>query len=136
MDPSIKLYSNCGDRLTNPAKYRRLVGRLIYLTHTRPDIAYSVGHLSQFLAAPPDMHYQAALRVVRYLKNELGKGLFFSSQNDTKVKGFSDSHWGSCIDTRRSVTGFCFFIGKSLVSWKRKTQKTMSRSSAKVEYRH
>ncbi|XP_019416349.1 PREDICTED: uncharacterized protein LOC109327630 [Lupinus angustifolius] len=83
MDSVVKLYSQSGTQLSDASKYRRLVGRLIYLTHTRPDIAYSVGHLSQFLAKPTNTHYEAALRVVRYLKNAPGKGLLFPSQNDT-----------------------------------------------------
>ncbi|XP_019450622.1 PREDICTED: uncharacterized protein LOC109352894 [Lupinus angustifolius] len=135
MDPNANLHGNYGHPLTDPSKYRRLIGRLIYLTHTRPDISYSVSHLSQFLANPTDMHYEAGLRIVKYLKNALGQGLFFPTQNTTKLTSFSDSDWGSCIDTRRLITGFCFFIGKALISWKSKRQKTMSISSAEAEYR-
>ncbi|XP_019425048.1 PREDICTED: uncharacterized protein LOC109333921 [Lupinus angustifolius] len=136
MDPTIKLHGNCGNQLSDPSKYRRLVGRLIYFTHTRPDIAYSLGHLSQFLANPTDIHYQVAIRIVQYLKNDPGRGLFFPSQNEAKIKGYSDSDWGSCIDTRRSISGFCFFIGRSLISWKSKRQKTVYRSLlVEAEYR-
>ncbi|XP_019433828.1 PREDICTED: uncharacterized protein LOC109340560 [Lupinus angustifolius] len=135
MDSAIKLYSQSGTQLSDASKYRILVGRLIYSNHTRLDIAYYVGHLSQFLAKPTNAHYKATLRVVKYLKNAPGKGLLFPSQNDTKVFGFSDSYWGSCINTRRSITRFFFFIGKSLISWKSKRQRTVSRSSAEVEYR-
>lgn len=135
MDPNVKLNEKCGTMMDDPFIYRRLIGRLIYLTNTRPDISYSVGHLSQFLSKPTDIHLQAALRVVKYLKNAPGKGLFFPSQTDTQVKGFSDSDWGTCLDTRRSITGFCFFIGKSLICWKSKRQHTVSRSSAEAEYR-
>ncbi|XP_019416589.1 PREDICTED: uncharacterized protein LOC109327868 [Lupinus angustifolius] len=85
MDPNVKLFRKCGELLKDPTKYRRLVGKLIDLTHTRPNISFSVGHLSQFLANPTDTHYQAALRVVKYLKNAPRKGLFFSSQNCPKV---------------------------------------------------
>ncbi|XP_019416367.1 PREDICTED: uncharacterized protein LOC109327652 [Lupinus angustifolius] len=63
MDPAIKLYGKCGDQLSDPSKYKRLVGRLIYLTNIRPNIAYSVGHLSQFISTPTDVHYQVTLRI-------------------------------------------------------------------------
>ncbi|XP_019414609.1 PREDICTED: uncharacterized protein LOC109326375 [Lupinus angustifolius] len=112
MDSNAKLYEKCGTVFKGPSKYSRIVGRLIHLTHTRPDIVYSVSHLSQFLANPTNLHYQVALRIVKYLKNEPGKGLFYPSQNNTKVKGFSDFDfdWGSDLDTRRSITGLCFSL--------------------------
>ncbi|KAK7250808.1 hypothetical protein RIF29_33507 [Crotalaria pallida] len=135
MEYNSKLHSQSGTPLTDPTSYRKLVGKLLYLTHTRPEICYAVGHLSQFLNSPTDLHHQAAHRVLRYLKGCPSRGLFFSSDNTTTLKGFSDSDWGACMDTRRSVTGWCFFLGSSLISWKSKRQDTVSRSSAEAEYR-
>ncbi|KAE9598264.1 putative RNA-directed DNA polymerase [Lupinus albus] len=130
MDNTIKLHSSSGSAYTNPTAYRRMLGKLIYLTHTRPDVSFSVSHLSQFISNPTIDHYQAGLRILRYLKNAPAKGLFFSSSSNLTLKGFSDSDWGACLDTRRSVIGYCFFLGDSLVSWKCKRQKIVSRSSA------
>ncbi|CAL0310703.1 unnamed protein product [Lupinus luteus] len=135
MDNSVKLHSESGPAYSDITSYRRLIGRLVYLTHTRPNISFSVGHLSQFLASPRMDHYKAALRILRYIKSAPGKGLFFPSKNKAELKGFSDADWASCVDTRRSVTGFCFFLGESLISWKSKRQRTVSRSSAEAEYR-
>ncbi|CAL0299836.1 unnamed protein product [Lupinus luteus] len=136
MEYSIKLiHSKSGDLLPNPSTYRRLIGKFVYLTQTRPDLSFAVGHLSQFLSAPTDEHLKAAMRILRYIKSTIGIGIFFPSSSDFKVKGYTDADWGACIDTRRSVSGYCFYIGNSLICWKSKKQKTVSRSSAEAEYR-
>lgn len=109
MHPKIKIGKDIGTRLSNPSSYRRLIGKLLYLTHTRPDICYAVSRLSQFLETPTDIHQQAALRIIRYLKNAPGSGVFFPTESDHCLKGFTDSDWGACLDTRRSITGFYFF---------------------------
>ncbi|GAU44717.1 hypothetical protein TSUD_400290 [Trifolium subterraneum] len=135
MQPHLQLSKDSGTLLTDPTAYRRLVGRLLYLTHSRPEIAYAVSKLSQFLSTPTNDHMLAGLHVLKYLKNNPGKGLFFGSTSTISLKGFSDSDWGACPDTRRSTTGYCFFIGHSLVSWKSKKQNVVSRSSSEAEYR-
>ncbi|XP_016185203.1 uncharacterized protein LOC107626820 [Arachis ipaensis] len=104
-----KLSKESGTRLPDPLQYRRLLGRLLYLTNTRSDIAFAVGKLSQFLDCATDDHYKAALHVLRYIRKSPSKGLFFSSNNDLKLTGYVDSDWATCSDTRRSITGYCFF---------------------------
>ena len=135
MDPSIPLSATTGVSLPDATPYRELIGRLLYLTITRPDITYVVYWLSQFLSAPTDVHFQAAQRIIRYLKSNPGQGLFYAADSETCLNAFVDADWASCPDTRRYVTGFCVYLGKSLISWKCKKQQTVSRSSTEAEYR-
>ncbi|XP_057246781.1 uncharacterized mitochondrial protein AtMg00810-like [Beta vulgaris subsp. vulgaris] len=80
-------------------------------------------------------HMQAALHVVKYLKGTTDMGLFYSSTAEHQIYGYSDADWGTCMHTGRSLTGYCVFLGSSLVSWKTKKQKVVSKSSCEVELR-
>ncbi|XP_019172661.1 PREDICTED: uncharacterized protein LOC109168061 [Ipomoea nil] len=133
--PSHKLSRDEGEPLGDNTQYKRIIGKLLYLTITRPDISFATQELSQFLDKPTHLHLQAAHRVLRYIKAAPGQGLFFPSSSDLQLKFFSDSNWGACIDTRKSVTGFCTFMGNALISWKSKKQATVSKSSSEAEYR-
>ncbi|CAM8906796.1 unnamed protein product [Rhodiola kirilowii] len=100
--------------------YRKLVGKLIYLTITRPDLSHSVHILSQYMQAPTLDHMKAAHRLLRYIKKAPAQGLFFSATSKLVLSAYCDADWAACPKTRRSTTGFCVLIGDSLVSWKTK----------------
>lgn len=121
--------------LPDSSSYQRLIGRLIYLTITRPDICYVVQTLSQFRQAPKHSHMMAAIRLLGYLKKTPALGILLSSSNDLVLSAYCDSDWGSCLMSRRSVTGYVIKLGPSVISWKTKKQNTVSRSSAEAEYR-
>jgi len=135
MVKGLKLSTTEGTPLPNPEVYRRIVGRLLYLTLTRPDISYVVQHLSQFLQTPRKPHYDAALHVLRYLKGTVHRGLFYPKDTTLQISAYCDADWGNCRMSARSLTGYCVFLGSSLISWKTKKQKTVAKSTAEAEYR-
>lgn len=135
MDPNPQLNDSDGDPLDDVSMYRRLIGRLMYLTISRPDITFTVNRLSQFMAHPRTPHLHAIHHLLQYLKSTLGQGILFPANSFMKISAFVDADWGSSVVTRRSTTGFCIFVGNSLVAWKSKKQPTVARSSAEAEYR-
>ena len=122
MDPVVHLTKESGVLLTDARPYRELIGRLLYLTITRPDITFAVNNLSQFLSCPTNLHMDAAYRVLRYLKNNPGQGLFYAADSEICLNAFVDADWGTCPDSMRSVTGLCVYLGKFLINWKSKKQ--------------
>jgi hypothetical protein len=124
-----------GTPLSDATLYRQLVGSLVYLTVTRPDIAHAVHLVSQFLSAPHSTHYAAVLHILRYIKGTMFHGLHFSAHSTLDLCAYSDADWAGDPTDRRSTTGFCFFLGDSLISWRSKKQHIVSRSSTEAEYR-
>ncbi|KAG7537225.1 Leucine-rich repeat [Arabidopsis suecica] len=135
MDPSVKFSKETGGDFVDAKAYRRLIGRLMYLQITRPDIAFAVNKLSQFSEAPRQAHQRAVMKILHYIKGTIGLGLFYSSKAELQLQVFADADFQSCKDTRRSTNGYCMFLGSSLISWKSKKQQVVSKSSAEAEYR-
>ncbi|XP_015162366.1 uncharacterized mitochondrial protein AtMg00810-like [Solanum tuberosum] len=135
LDPNVKLKSHEGKAITDPTYYRKLVGKLNFLTNTRLDLAYGVQLLSQYMQDPREPHLHAAFHMLRYLKKDPTLGVFMSSSANFRVQAYCDSDWAACPDSRRSVSGYIVLLGDSPVSWKSKKQETISLSSAEAEYR-
>ncbi|XP_025670273.1 uncharacterized mitochondrial protein AtMg00810-like [Arachis hypogaea] len=126
MEANLRLSDSDGDLLADSSIYRRLIGRLMYLTISRPDITYAVSTLSQFSSKPRTTHVNALHHLLRYLKGTVGQGLLFSAKSEKRLMAYADADWAGCPDTRRSVSGYCVFIGDSLISWRSKKQQTVS----------
>jgi hypothetical protein len=142
MDPGLKLRRPNQSELTTHDKvelakypYRSLVGCLLYLSiASRPDITYAVQQLSQFLDSYSYAHWNAAIRIVRYLKGTRELKLVLGGTNPISLVGFTDSDWANCLDTRRSVGGYSFTLGSGVISWNTRKQKTVASSSCEAEY--
>nr|GEV23930.1 uncharacterized mitochondrial protein AtMg00810-like [Tanacetum cinerariifolium] len=135
LDLILKLTMREGEPLQDPSLYMTLVGKLIYLTITRPDLVFSAQALSQFLQRPTTLHMKALIKVLRYVKLTTSQGPFFPTNNNLQMTVFCESDWASCTFSRRPVTGYGIFLGSSLISWQSKKQLMISRSSTEAEYR-
>ncbi|KAJ0697300.1 putative RNA-directed DNA polymerase [Helianthus annuus] len=133
--------------LDDPSRYRQIVGALQYATLSRPDIAFAVNRVCQFMHAPTENHWSAVKRILRYLNGTINMGLWIRHNTGYRLQAFSDSHWqanlrafsdsdwAGCPIDRRSTGGFAIYLGSNLVSWSAKKQKTVSRSSTESEYK-
>ena len=122
------------DDEVDPTLYRQLIGSLMYLVNTRPDICYAVNTLSNFMVEPRRAHWAAAKHVLRYLKGTVEFGLKYTKGNEIQLSGFTDADSdGSPVDWK-STNGYCFSLKSGMTSWCSRKQKSVALSSTKVEY--
>lgn len=108
LPPGLKMSASDSSGEADIGKYRRLIGRLLYLNMSRPDLAFACQQLSQFLSCPTSNHWKAAVHVLKYLQGTSHMGLHFSNHSSLQRKAFCDSDWGTCPDSRKSISGFVF----------------------------
>ncbi|RVW74757.1 Retrovirus-related Pol polyprotein from transposon RE1 [Vitis vinifera] len=136
IEEGLKLCVEPNQVSTDKGRYQRLVGRLMYLAHTRPDLAYALSVVSQYMHNPGEQHMNAIMRILRYLKNAPGKGILFAKNVDHQsIEVYTDADWAGAVDDRRSTSGYFTFVGGNLVTWKSKKQNVVARSSAEAEFR-
>jgi len=133
MEANVNLWFDDNHKLDDPGRYRRLIGKLIYLTVTRPDIISVVGVLSMFMHQLRKAHWSAALRILAHIKCCPWKCLVYRKHGHTSISEYSDSGYASDRGDRKSITKYCIFVRGNLVTWSK--NKDVSRSSAEVEYR-
>ncbi|XP_019059480.1 PREDICTED: uncharacterized protein LOC109117159 [Tarenaya hassleriana] len=114
--------------------YRSLVGCLMYLTTSRPDVLFAVNVLSRFLNNPRRSHLVAAKRVLRYLKGTLDYGVLFKSDFEADLVGFADSDCVGSTQDMKSTSGFCFMLGSNCFSWSSKKEELVAQSTAEAEF--
>jgi hypothetical protein len=114
--------------------YKILVGILLYLTTTRPDIMYATNFVSRFMESPKDSHWKMAKRILRYVAGTLNFGLWYTQSEDDHLSGYTDSDFAGNLDDRKNTSGYAFHLGTNLISWASKKQPIVSISSAEAEY--
>uniref|UniRef100_A0A2N9IMI3 Uncharacterized protein n=1 Tax=Fagus sylvatica TaxID=28930 RepID=A0A2N9IMI3_FAGSY len=135
MASTTSLTAHEGESFSDVTLFRSTVGALQYLSLTRPDIAFPVNKLSQFMHKPTVIHWQSAKRLLRYLKQTLHFGLQIYRSSCNTLQAFSDADWAGSRDDRRSTGSFCIFLGNNLISWSCRKQATVARSSTEAEYK-
>lgn len=135
LELNVKMRPTYDEPLSDPTHFRQLVGSFISLTISRPDIAHAVHVVSQFMTAPRTVHLAAVHRIIKYIRGTLSRVLFLPSTSSLQLRAYADADWAGDPTDRRSTTGFCIFLGDSLISWRCKKQEAVARSTAEAEYR-
>ncbi|XP_043814061.1 secreted RxLR effector protein 161-like [Manihot esculenta] len=134
MNLNEKLQAEDGTEKADVTYFQRMVGGLNYLSHTRPDIAFSVSVLSRFMHSPTKHHLGAAKRVLRYVAGTVNFGIWYTTVSNFKLFGYTDSDWACSLDDRKSTSGYTFSLGSGAISWSSKKHDTIALSSSETEY--
>nr|GEV53596.1 Gag-Pol polyprotein [Tanacetum cinerariifolium] len=143
VDPTLFIRRNGNDLLLDEDKegkfvdlshYHGMIGTLLYLTASRPDLQFAICMCAQYQAPPTKKHLHAVKRIFRYLRGTVNRGLWYSKDYSIALTAFADADHAGCQDTRRSKSGSLQFLGDRLISWSSKRQKSAVISSTKAEY--
>ena len=134
MAVNAKLTNDPLGELVDVTLYRSMIGCLLYLIASRPDIAFSVGVCSRFQSNSKVSHLNAVKKIIKYVGGTFDYGLLYSKESNLSFTGFSDSDWTSNADDRKSTTGGCFYVGVNLVTWMSKKKNSVFLSTAEAEY--
>ncbi|XP_022635936.1 uncharacterized protein LOC111241573 [Vigna radiata var. radiata] len=136
IEEGLKLCLEPNQISVDKGRYQRLVGRLMYLAHTRPDLTYALSVFSQYMHNPGEKHMNDVMHILRYLKSAPGRGILFTKHTDyQEINVYTDADWARAINDRRSTSGYFTFVGGNLVTWRSKTQNVVACSSAEAGFR-
>jgi hypothetical protein len=116
------------------SSYRSMIGSLLYITTSRPDIMHTVGMVGRYQAAPKQSHLQAVKRIFKYLKGTMTYGMWYPRNQNFQLTAYLDADWANCVDGRKCTSGRAFFLGDSLVAWLSKKKGSISLSTTEAEY--
>ena len=134
MAANVKLTNDPSGEFIDVTLCRSMIGRLLYLTASQPDITFSVSVYYRFQSNPKVLHLNAVKRIIKYVGGTCDYELFYSKESNLSFVGFSDSDWAGNADDRKNTTGGCFYVGANLVAWMSKKQNSASLSTVEVEY--
>jgi hypothetical protein len=134
MEAKLKLLVDTLSELIDATLYRQIIGSLMYLMNTRPDICFFVNTLSQFLVEPRHVHLVAAKHVMRYLKGTIDFGLSYDGDHDFTLSGYTNADWEGSVSDRKNTSGCCFDLGSTMISWQSIKQSNISLNTTEAEY--
>ncbi|XP_038981708.1 secreted RxLR effector protein 161-like [Phoenix dactylifera] len=134
MEVGLKLTKDDDKRMIDATLCRSLVGSLMYLTATRPDLMFAVSLISRFMESPRRIHWEVAKRILRYVRGTIDYGIHYARVSNSSLVGYSDSDWSGSIDDSKITSGFVFHIGSGAISWASKKQPIVALSTAEAEY--
>ena len=126
MEKGLKLSAKTDSKAVSESLYRQLVGSLIYLTATRPDLSFAVSFISRFMTTPKVEHWTTEKQVLRYVKGTLEFGILYSRSKDPRLCGYTDSDWAGSVDDKKSTSGYVFSLGTGAVTWTSKKQHAVA----------
>lgn len=132
--PGTKVSKKGGGAVLNTTLYKQIIGSLMYLTVTRPDLTFAVGLASRFMENPTEAHFQVVKRIFRYVKNTMELGIMYKRGGNSELQVYTDSDYAGDLDDRRSTYGFVFLIAGGAVSWSSKKQPIVALSTTEAEY--
>ncbi|XP_057418158.1 secreted RxLR effector protein 161-like [Lotus japonicus] len=130
----IKLTKDESGTDVDQSPYRSMIGSLLYLTASRPDIAFFVGVCARYQAAPKESHLTQVKRIIKYISGIVDYGILYAHNTNSSLIGYCDTDWAGNADDRKSTSGGCFFLDNNLISWFSKKQNCVSLSTAEAEY--
>jgi hypothetical protein len=134
MEAKLKLLVDTSSDLIDATLYRQIIGLLIYLMNTRPDICFAVNTLSHFLVEPRCVHLVAAKHVMRYLKGTMDYGLSYDGDHDFTLSGYTDADWAGSVADRKRTSRCCFSLGSAMISWQSRKQSSIYLNTMDAEY--
>ena len=130
----VKLSTTCTSPELDATLYHQLVGSLLYLTHSHPDLSFAIDHVARYMQTPHESHWKATKRILRYIWGTIQFGIHYSTGGKPLLVGFTNSDWAGDPDDRKSTAGYVFSLGSGPVTWACKKQQALSLSSAEEEY--
>jgi hypothetical protein len=134
MVTNMKLLSDTSSEIVDATMYRQMIGSLMYLMNTRPDICFAVNTLSQYMVEPRRVHLMVEKHILRYLKGTVDYGLRYVSDREIRLQGYANSDWAGSVADRKSTLGCCFSLGSTMISWLNRKQTSVALSTAEAEY--
>ena len=130
----VKLSVTCTSPEVDATLYCQLVGKLLYLTHTRLDLSFTVGLVARFMQNPCESHWKAAKRILRYVRGTVQFAIHYSAEASPLLVGFTDSNWAGDPDDQKSTAGYVFNLGYGPITWACKKISSISLSLVEAEY--